>query len=195
MSKLMNYVVEYKNLYPLEYLKLSDPEYDPMYSIIYIFDRKTSTLSISGDYGFACFCWYSAKNTLKSIAEYSKSVGYFASKCKAGNIHHYDYYLFSDQLDDFFKLKDKDQNQYRVSYQDRSEMKNRLLDNFDEKNGLGMLSDSLDGQLSEWEDDWWESLPTGRVLDDRVSIWAKSLQVAMEKLGKKYDEEKNYVCR
>ena len=79
-----NHVFEYKCFdNKIEYLACKDPEYEWKNRINYLFDRSSSTLSISGDFGFAVFCWYSSQNPLRDIAEYSKDLGYFASKVKA----------------------------------------------------------------------------------------------------------------
>lgn len=40
-------------------------------------------LTIQGDYGNASFTWYNSKNTLDDMARFSKSFGYFMSKCSS----------------------------------------------------------------------------------------------------------------
>lgn len=51
--------------------------------IDFLFRRDDSTLTVSGSYDYAVFCWYSSRNTLKEIAEYAKDLRYFTSKCVA----------------------------------------------------------------------------------------------------------------
>lgn len=40
-------------------------------------------LTIQGDYGNSSFTWYNSKNTFDDMARFSKSFGYFMSKCQS----------------------------------------------------------------------------------------------------------------
>lgn len=40
-------------------------------------------LTIQGDYGNSSFTWYNSKNTFDDMARFSKSFGYFLSKCSS----------------------------------------------------------------------------------------------------------------
>lgn len=83
-GEYLNYYRTYDNerLEELDLRKSSDNEYG---HINFKFDRSNSVLTIAGDFGFAIFCWYSSQNTLFDIAKYSKSLGYFISKCQCAS--------------------------------------------------------------------------------------------------------------
>ena len=58
LENFNNRVFEYRCFNnEIEYLICKDPEHEWINRINYLFDRSSSTLSISGDFGFAVFCW------------------------------------------------------------------------------------------------------------------------------------------
>ena len=172
-----NHVFEYKCFdNKIEYLACKDPEYEWKNRINYLFDRSSSTLSISGDFGFAVFCWYSSQNTLRDIAEYSKDLGYFASKVKAAEeLWSYDYSLLDEQLNDYLRLSDKNDDCY-LSKSERQELKNSILESWDDRTGYHMSSDLETKIAVEFDPDYWENLPDGKVISDWIRDYASGLQ-------------------
>lgn len=172
-----NLVFEYKCFdNKIEYLACKDPEYEWKNRINYLFDRSSSTLSISGDLGFAVFCWYSSQNTLRDIAEYSKDLGYFASKVKAAEeLWSYDYSLLDEQLNDYLRLSNENDDCY-LSKSERQELKNSILESWDDRTGYYMSSDLETKIAVEFDPDYWENLPDGKVISDWIRDYASGLQ-------------------
>lgn len=171
-----NHVFKYKCFdNKIEYLACKDPEYEWKNRINYLFDRSSSTLSISGDFGCAVFCWYSGHNTLRDIAKYSKSLAYFASKaCAAEKLWDYDYGLLDEQLNDYLGLSDENDDYY-LSKLERQELKESLLESWNERGGYYMSSD-LEGKLTDFDPDYWDNLPDGKVISDWIRDYASGLQ-------------------
>lgn len=175
-----NHVFEYKCFdNKIEYLAYKDPEYEWKNRINYLFDRSSSTLSISGDFGCAVFCWDSSRNTLRDIAKYSKSLGYFASKARAAEkLWDYDYSLLNEQLNDYLGLSDENDDYY-LSKSERQELKESLLESWNERSGYYMNSD-LERKLADFDPDYWENLPDGKVISDWIKAYAYGLQKWLE---------------
>ncbi len=180
MENFNNRVFEYRCFNnEIEYLACKDREYEWINRINYLFDRSSSTLSISGDFGFAVFCWYSSQNTLRDIAQYRKDLGYFASKAKAAEeLWNYDYGLLDEQLNDYLGLSDENDDYY-LSKSERQELKESLLESWNEKGGYCMSSD-LEGKLADFDPDYWENLPDGKVISDWIKAYAYGLQKWLE---------------
>lgn len=180
LENFNNRVFEYRCFNnEIEYLIYKDPNYEWVNCIKYLFDRSDSTLNISGDLGCAVFCWDSSRNTLRDIAKYSKSLGYFASKARAAEeLWNYDYGLLDEQLNDYLELSDENDDCY-LSKSERQELKELLLENWDERSGYHMNSD-LEGKLADFDPDYWENLPDGKVISDWIKAYAYGLQKWLE---------------
>ena len=176
-----NHVFKYKCFdNKIEYLACKDPEYEWKNRINYLFDRSSSTLSISGDLGFAVFCWYSSQNTLRDIAKYSKDLGYFVSKVKAAEeLWSYDYNLLDEQLNDYLRLSDENDDCY-LSKSERQELKNSILESWDDRTDYHMSSDLETKIAVEFDPDFWENLPDGKVISDLIKAYASGLQKWLE---------------
>jgi hypothetical protein len=74
----------------LTLVEFHDENNSMMYSIKFIFDKKDSTLYISGDLGSAIFSWYSSRNSFWTLTKFAKDTGYFINKRETDtNIHVY----------------------------------------------------------------------------------------------------------
>ncbi|MRH08548.1 hypothetical protein GIX81_03615 [Lactobacillus reuteri] len=176
-----NHIASYHRWGNLERLIWKDRRYELRNRIIYIFDRIDSTLYISGDFGCGVLSWFTSTNTLQDVADYSKSVGYFASKIQtAERKYKYDYQLASEELDEFLCL-DEDDEDFAILIDDRKKLKDDLLACFYSGEGYD-LDDDLKDRLSDWDPDWWEDLPEGRRISDDVQLWAFGLQQAMKQV-------------
>lgn len=172
----------------VEYLVFTTPCHE---KINYLFNRTDSTLSISGDYGCAIFCWGSSRNTLQDIANYSKSLGYFVSKARAGEeLWDYDYDLLEEQLDDYLGLSDTNEDDYSLSREQRQELKGNLIENWHGKHGY-QIDSYLESKLIDFDPDWWEALPEGKDISDYAIFYARGLQMWLEQTSKTTPKEKN----
>lgn len=57
-------------------------------------------LTIQGDYGNSSFTWYNSKNTFDDMARFSKSFGYFLSKCSSAERSSIPYSYFREWSDE-----------------------------------------------------------------------------------------------
>ncbi|WP_304974455.1 hypothetical protein [uncultured Limosilactobacillus sp.] len=149
----------------------------------------TSTLSISGDLGSAVLSWNTTGNTLDNIVDYSKSLSYFVGKMETSDDkYEYDSDALEKELSDYLGLNDEEE--YSLSLEDRQEMKQDLIECFDEFTGEYDLDSDLRDKLTDFDPDWWEGIPDGRQISDRARLWALGLQQAMAQIKQ---HEKNNV--
>lgn len=67
-----NHIAFYHHYGPYEFLIWKSKDYELKDRIDYVFNRMTSTLSISGDLGSAVLSWNTKGNTLDNIVDYNK---------------------------------------------------------------------------------------------------------------------------
>ena len=171
----------------VEHLVFTTPSHE---KIDYLFNLTDSTLSISGGYGCAIFCWGSNRNTLQDIANYSKSLGYFISKARGGdNLWNYDYDLLEEQLDDYLGLSDTSEDDYSLPREQRQKLKGNLIENWRGKYGY-QIDSYLEDKLIDFDPDWWEALPEGKDISDCVISYARGLQMWLEQTSKTTTKEK-----
>ena len=177
-----NHIAFYHHYGPFEFLVWKHKDYRLKDRIDYIFNRMTSTLSISGDLGSAVLSWNTTGNTLNDIADYSKSLGYFVGKMETSDDKYkYDFDAVDKELEDYLGLNDNEE--YSMSLEERQELKGDLLERFDDHSGEYDLDDDLRDKLTDFDPDWWEDLPNGRRVSDRARLWALGLQQAMNQVN------------
>lgn len=173
----------------VEHLVVTTPSHE---KIDYLFNRTDSTLSISGGYGCAIFCWGSNRNTLQDIADCSKNLGHFMSKaCGGDNLWDYDYDILEEELDDYLGLSDTSEDDYSLSREQRQKLKGNLIENWRGKYGY-QIDSYLEEKLIDFDPAWWESLPEGKDFSDCVIAYARGLQMWLEQTSKTTTKEKNH---
>lgn len=176
-----NHIAFYHHYGPYEFLIWKSKDYELKDRIDYVFNRMTSTLSISGDLGSAVLSWNTTGNTLNNIADYSKSLGYFVGKMETSDDkYEYDSDTLEKELSDYLGLNDEEE--YSLSLEDRQEMKQDLIECFDEFTGEYNLDSDLRAKLIDFDPDWWEGIPNGCRISDRAKLWAVGLQQAMAQI-------------
>ena len=161
----------------VEHLVVTTPSHE---KIDYLFNRTDSTLSISGGYGCAIFCWGSNRNTLQDIADCSKNLGHFMSKaCGGDNLWDYDYDILEEELDDYLGLSDTSEDDYSLSREQRQKLKGNLIENWRGKYGY-QIDSYLEEKLIDFDPAWWETLPEGKDFSDFVIAYARGLQMWLE---------------
>lgn len=184
-----NHIAFYHHYGPYEFLIWKSKDYELKDRIDYVFNRMTSTLSISGDLGSAVLSWNTTGNTLDNIVDYSKSLSYFIGKMETSDDkYEYDSDALEKELSDYLGLNDEEE--YSLSLEDRQEMKQDLIECFDEFTGYYDLDSDLRDKLTDFDPDWWEGIPDGRQISDRARLWALGLQQAMAQIKQ---HEKNNV--
>ena len=156
-----NHIAFYHHYGPYEFLIWKSKDYELKDRIDYVFNRMTSTLSISGDLGSAVLSWNTTGNTLDNIVDYSKSLSYFVGKMETSDDkYEYDSDALEKELSDYLGLNDEEE--YSPSLEDRQEMKQDLIECFDEFTGEYNLDSDLRDKLTDFDSDWWEGIPNGR---------------------------------
>lgn len=189
--------------YKLEEMAIKDRGYEFAKSIKFIFDRRTSDLIITGDYGYAIFSWYSNQNSLETIHEYIENdYNYFATKCVTSSRP---LYIFSHEqakkdieewLEDCsFKSSLLDDLGIFDMYT-KEDIIRRLIGCIDEYKGFDLRNDIYDAGddiekvLEFIDDDWQESaLFWGKTLSEIVPLWVHALDLGFR--WKKQQERKD----
>ncbi|MCC4467533.1 hypothetical protein [Limosilactobacillus reuteri] len=94
--------------------------------------------------------------------------------------YEYDSDALEKELSDYLGLNDEEE--YSLSLEERQEMKQDLIECFDEFTGEYDLDSDLRDKLTDFDPDWWEGIPNGRQISDRARLWALGLQQAMAQI-------------
>lgn len=187
----LNFYHQYDNG-RLEELDIKKHGYDFMGHIKFLFDRTDSTLSITGDYGNAIFCWASSLNTLKGIQDYTQDLSYFASKCLATSRPTYEYDKQKAEQDIKEWLNDKnispdewgDPAYDLYLFQSPDDFINELVACVDYQRGLDLrlaIYDNGSGlkEALDYIDDYWqEDAETwGKQISGSLQVWAHALEL------------------
>lgn len=164
----------YQNLGRLTLVEFQN-ENDNAYYLKFIFDKKDSTIYISGDLGAAVFSWYSNCNSFWTLTKFAHNTGYFIEKRQTEtDIHIYDAKLAKLQIKETYaEINDLD---FKNMDQESQE---KLKDFFDydfEFTTNGITTDSIAQLHTLFNTDWIDDeTDYGRMLDARPIIWLTAL--------------------
>lgn len=169
--------------------------------IRFLFDCNDSTLIVTGDYGDAVFKWYSSRNTLDQIAEYSTDLRYFVGKCTASSRVTYVYDENQAKKDiaewlDNMGISDDDfgidSDQVYWPWDNKQDFINDLVSNIDYYRGFSFdnvnansFSDISEESLQRIAEDWWEVVyDFGKIVNPVFELYSHALNLGVKWLKK-----------
>ncbi|CRQ98730.1 Uncharacterised protein [Streptococcus equi subsp. equi] len=177
-----NHIAEKIELDTLTIIDYYNPDYDLLYNLRFIFDKKNCTLSISGDFGnLAAQNFYNLGDYHKTYEHFCNNIGYFVDKIKScsRNIYTYDIdkaksYIL-EQL-----LSDDDENKEEIS-----EKIDELFEYFSDTQGFQHISDESREWLSSYDSDYWEWIGyAGKTVSNIIYLFLDAYKRAYEYLKK-----------
>lgn len=193
----LNYYKHYDG-YRLEELDLKKRGCEKEGHIKFMFDRSTSVLTITGDYGFAVFSWWSNQNTLETIRDYIKDKPwYFEEKCLATSRSRfvYDHDKAIRDIRSWLRNFDIPESEWGdifgdlSSYDSPDEFVSKLAncvdytDGFDFSNGdpFGDEDTDLKNAVKEIDNQWeYSTYDFGKIVAPIFEVWAHALDVGMK---------------
>ncbi|WP_436801987.1 hypothetical protein [Streptococcus dysgalactiae] len=161
-----------------------NPEKGYEHNLRYIFDKKNSSLAITGDFGEVVACnFYNMGDWKKFYSHFTSNAGYFIEKISASRRNHFVYDPAEAKkaiLEDFFSGKAYDDLELEESlvYDD-------LFEYFDEQYGFRHMSDDTREFLSKRRDEYYVVLEyAGRQISNIVYLYLDAYRRAYEYLTK-----------
>lgn len=193
-----HYLNYYRKLdhYRLEEMDIKKYNYGAYQHIHFSFDRSTSNLIITGDFGNAIFSWYTNGNSLSMINDYIKDdPDYFASKCLTSDRPCYIYdqdLAYKEIIDWLYECNAQNLNwddDELYLYGDFKYFAKQLVKRIDGEKGFVLHDptrfsysddddDDLKTALEYIDPDWFESsYDWGRTINPIVEVWSHALNL------------------
>lgn len=133
-------------------------------------------LTIQGDYGNSSFTWYNSKNTFDDMARFSKSFGYFLSKCSSSERSTIPYRYFGEwDSEECAKNVRQWISDYELEVDEHSYWENNTESYWQWVNYCA--NDATDDGFG---DEAYELIELGVVIDQRAYVHAYALQCCNE---------------
>lgn len=180
----------------LEEMDIKKYNYGAYQHIHFSFDRSTSNLIITGDFGNAIFSWYTNGNSLSMINDYIKDdPDYFASKCLTSDRPCYIYdqdLAYKEIIDWLYEYNAQNLNwddDELYLYGDPKYFAKQLVKHIDGEKGFTLHDptrfsysddddDDLKTALEYIDPDWGESsYYWGRMINPIVEVWSHALNL------------------
>ena len=158
------------------------PEYNLMYNLRYILDKKNSSLAITGDFGeLVAVNFNNMGNWEDFYKDFTNNPGYFIEKIKASsrNLFVYDEEEAKKIILEYFfdnkRYEDLDEND-RYYFDE-------LFEYFDDRYGFKHITDTVREFLSEQDSEYYETLEfTGKKVSEIVLLYLDAYKRAYESL-------------
>ncbi|HGD6901279.1 TPA: hypothetical protein ACI0CI_000303 [Streptococcus agalactiae] len=167
-----------------------NPEKGYEYNLRYIFDRKNSSLAITGDFGeLVARNFYNMGEWDTFYNHYTGHLGYFLEKllCSSRPVHYYDTDKAKREiLNEFFDGADYDDLDFDDEF-----LLDQLFDNFDEDKGFTYILPEAFERFSEDMEEYevYEFLSrAGRYVNDVFKLYLDAYKRAYEYLTKEVDD-------
>lgn len=179
-----NHIAEKIELDSLTIVDYYNPEYERMHNLRYIFDKKNSSLAITGDFGeLIAVNFYNIGEWDTFYQDYTNNVGYFIEKVLISRRRLYKYDIDQAQrsiLTEFFDGKEYDDLDY-----DDSIIFDEIFEYFNDDYGFRHLSDSAREFLSQKNEEYYVILEyAGRSASEIVYLYLDAYRRAYEYLTK-----------
>lgn len=167
-----------------------NPEKGYEYNLRYIFDKKNSSLAITGDFGeLVARNFYNMGEWDTFYKHYTENLGYFLEKllCSTRPVHYYDTDKAKREiLNEFFDGADYDDLDFDDEF-----LLDQLFDNFDEDKGFTYILPDAFERFSEDMEDYvvYEFLSrAGRYVNEVFELYLDAYKRAYEYLTKEVDD-------
>ena len=158
------------------------PEYKQMYNLRYIFDKKNSSLAITGDFGeLVAVNFNNMGNWEDFYKDFTNNPGYFIEKIKASsrNLFVYDEDEAKKIILEYFfdnkRYEDLDEND-RYYFDE-------LFEYFDDRHGFKHITDTVREFLSEQDSEYYETLEfAGKKVSEIVLLYLDAYKRAYESI-------------
>lgn len=158
------------------------PEYNLMYNLRYIFDKKNSSLAITGDFGELIAVNFNNMGSWEDFyKDFTNNAGYFIEKIKASsrNLFVYDEAEAKKIILDYFfdnkRYEDLDEND-RYYFDE-------LFEYFDDRHGFKHITDTVREFLSEQDSEYYETLEfAGKKVSEIVFLYLDAYKRAYESI-------------
>ena len=179
-----NHIAEKIELDTVTIIDYYNPEYKQMYNLRYIFDKKNSSLSITGDFGELVAVNYSnIGDWIEFYSDFTNNPEYFIEKVQAHRRSLYKYDIDKAQKDiltEFFCGKEYDELDF-----DDSEIFDEMFEYFDDQYGFRHISDDVWEFINQHDEEYYVTLEhAGRRISDIVYIYLDAYRRAYEYLMK-----------
>lgn len=160
------------------------PEYKRMYNLRYIFDKKNSSLAITGDFGeLVAVNFNNMGNWEDFYKDFTNNPGYFIGKIKASSRNLFVYDVEEAKkiiLEYFFENKRYEEldaiDQYYFD---------ELFENFNDCYGFQHITDSVRRFLKEKDSEYYETLESaGKKVSEIVLLYLDAYKRAYESIKK-----------
>lgn len=142
-------------------------------------------LTIQGDYGNSSFTWYNSKNTFDDMARFSKSFGYFLSKCSSAERSNIPYRYFGEwDSEECVKNVKQWISNYELEIDEDSDWE-RYTEAYHEWVTYCTGDASNDG----FGDEAYELIELGVVVEHRAYVHAYALQCCNEFMNREAQNE------
>ena len=156
--------------------------YSPEYNLRYIFDKKNSSLAITGDFGeLVAVNFNNMGNWEDFYKDFTNNAGYFIEKIKASsrNIFVYDEDEAKKIILEYFfdnkRYEDLDEND-RYYFDE-------LFEYFDDRHGFKHITDTVQEFLSEQDSEYYETLEfAGKKVSEIVFLYLDAYKRAYESI-------------
>ncbi|HEO7013318.1 TPA: hypothetical protein VBD25_001305 [Streptococcus agalactiae] len=175
-----NHIAKIVDLESATIIDYYNPDFALQYNLRFIFDKKNSTLCITGDFGnLTAHNFYNLGDYHKTYEQFCNNVGYFVEKirCCSRNIYTYDYeearsFILKQLFDEYDKIE-----------QDVSENIDGLFEFFDDTDGFQRLSDDSREWLESYDLDYWEWIGNaGKNVSNIIYLYLDAYRRAYEYL-------------
>ena len=165
-----------------------NPKYGRMYNLRYLFDKKNSSLSITGDFGELIAVNFDNMGEWETFyAHFTSNPVYFIEKVSASRRNLYCYDVEEAKatiLEYFFGGTSYDDLGYEETF-----VYDELFEYFDDEYGFRHLSDDVRKFLSKQDSEYYETLEyAGRRISDIVYLYLDAYRRAYEYLTKEVDD-------
>ena len=158
------------------------PEYKQMYNLRYIFDKKNSSLAITGDFGeLVAVNFNNMGNWEDFYKDFTNNPGYFIEKIKASSRN---LFLYDEEeakkiiLEYFFENK-----RYEELDADDQYYFDELFEYFDDCYGFKHITDTVREFMSEKDSQYYETLQfAGKKVSEIVFLYLDAYKRAYESI-------------
>ncbi|ABN10785.1 hypothetical protein phi3396_12 [Streptococcus phage phi3396] len=179
-----NHIAEKIELDTATIIDYYNPKYERMYNLRYIFDKKNSSLCITGDFGeLVAVNFYNMGDWDTFYRHFTNNPDYFIEKVSTSRRSLFVHDIYEAQkviLKEFFNGKD-----YEDLDWDESCIYDDLFEYFHDQYGFRHMSDDTREFLSSQQDEYYVTLEyAGRRISDVVFLYLDAYKRAYEYLKK-----------